>query len=59
MLPFRVDPSWYEYTWLTERPPSRAARLWEAARAVAHLLAPAAGSLAALRSPPEPTLAHR
>ena len=59
MLPFRVDPSWYEHTWLTEHPPSRAALLWEATSAVARHLALAAGSLAALRSQQELTMAHR
>jgi hypothetical protein len=33
MPTFHVDPSWYEHTWLTERPPSRVVLFARAARA--------------------------
>jgi hypothetical protein len=48
MLPFYVDRSWYERTWLTERPPSRAARLGLRVPIVARRLAHALSALAAL-----------
>jgi hypothetical protein len=50
MLPFHVDQSWYNRAWLTERAPSRAARLSLRARLVAQRLARAMSAVAALFS---------
>jgi hypothetical protein len=48
MLPFHVDQSWYKSAWLTERAPSRAARLSLRVRIVARRLAHAMSAVAAL-----------
>jgi hypothetical protein len=50
MLPLHVDQSWYEHAWLTERAPSRAARLSLRARLVVRRLARAMSAVAALFS---------
>jgi hypothetical protein len=48
MPTFSVDPGWYERTWLTERPPSRALRLGRRARHAALKLSNGFAALAAL-----------
>lgn len=49
MIPtFSVHPGWYEHTWLTARPPSRAARFGQQARRTALKLSNGFAALAAL-----------
>jgi hypothetical protein len=48
MLPLHVDPTWYESTWLTDRAPSRAARIIQRARVVARGMARATSVVEAL-----------
>jgi hypothetical protein len=48
MPTFHVDPSWYEHTWLIERPPSRVARLSRRAQAAARHLARGLTAFAAM-----------
>jgi hypothetical protein len=48
MLPLHVEQSWYARAWLTERPPSHAARLSRRTRIAARRLAHAMSALAAL-----------
>ena len=50
MLPLLVERSWYERAWLTERTPSRAARLGLRTRRVARRVARGLGGVAALFS---------